>query len=266
VSRALLWVLLAPALGCVESEAPASTDTGSQTTDRAPPCAAGYAVCEGFEDTAPGKLPLGWAPSGYGRRTLTVADDQAARGVHSLRIEIEGGQGAVVAMLLRSRVEELAMSHYGRSFLRIQGPAAQQFVHFDAFEGGGSWQGHTNQVRWASTGTQPGSTDRNWSWIYNVQPSEGREFGREGDRSAHPVVDEWMCLEWFFDSTSQQARFWFQGQPVEYLTLDSAAGTRTEIPEFRSLSVGFQKFQQTDAFVVWVDEIAFDAERIGCDG
>jgi len=169
-------------------------------------------------------------------------------------------------MLGRGRLGELGVSHYGRSFLRIEGPGAEQFVHFDAFEGGGSWEGQNNQVRWASTGTRPGSTNRNWSWIYNVQPSASREFGREGDRSAHPVVDEWMCLEWFFDADAQQAQFWYQGEPVEYLALDAAAGMRTEIPTFQSLSVGFQKFQQTDAFVVWVDGIAFDTERIGCDG
>jgi hypothetical protein len=251
--------------GCVDSGA--ATEAGSaQTLDGPVPCAAGFAVCEGFEETALGQVPRGWTANGYGKRTLGVAGDQAARGERSLKIEVEGGQGPVVAMLLRSRLGDLGASHYGRSFLRIEGPGASELVHFDAFEGTGSWDGENNQVRWASTGTRPGSENANWSWIYNVQPSESREFGREGDRSAHPVVDTWMCLEWFFDAGAQQARFWYQGQPVDYLTLDSAQGTRTEIPTFRSLSVGFQKFQQTAAFVVWVDEIAFDAERIGCEG
>ena len=74
-----------------------------------------------------------------------------------------------------------------------------------------------------------------------------------------------MCLEWRLDSVNQEAQFWSDGVPVEYLTLQASAGHRTEIPAFSSLAVGFQKFQQTDGFVVWIDEVAFELERIGCE-
>jgi len=168
-------------------------------------------------------------------------------------------------MLLRSNLGELSEAHYGRIFMLIEGPGASQFVHFDAFEGTGPWEGERNAVRWASTGIGVGTAQTNWSWIYNVQPSERNEFGREGDRSAHPRVDDWMCLEWRFDSVNQEARFWSDGVPVEYLTLQASAGHRTEIPAFSGLSVGFQKFQQTDGFVVWIDEVAFELERVGCE-
>jgi len=33
-----------------------------------------------------------------------------------------------------------------------------------------------------------------------------------------------------------------------------------------ALNIGFQKFQQTGAWSVWIDEVAFDDQRIGCDG
>jgi hypothetical protein len=35
---------------------------------------------------------------------------------------------------------------------------------------------------------------------------------------------------------------------------------------FDAFNIGFQKFQQSGAWRVWVDEVAFDAERIGCEG
>lgn len=226
----------------------------------------GPGVREGFEDTELGRVPRGWNPAGYGERTLGVTDEQAARGSRAFRIEVSADQGAVKANLVRGSLRELTDAHFGRVFLRIQGPGVAQFVHFDAFEGTGTWEGQDNAVRWASTGTGVGEGRDNWSWIYNVQRSQGGEFGTERDRSAHPRVDEWMCLEWRLDSIAQEAELWLDGEPVEYLALSAAAGDRTEIPPFRTLAVGFQKFQQTDAFLVWIDEVAFDLERIGCEG
>jgi hypothetical protein len=168
-------------------------------------------------------------------------------------------------MLLKSNLGPLSERHFGRAFVHIEGPGAPQFVHFDVFEGAGSWQEQTNAVRWASTGTGVGQTRQSWSWIYNVQPSDYGEFGTEGDRSAHPVVDAWMCLEWQLDSVAQTARFWQDGDAIDYLSLDGSDGDRTEIPPLRSVSVGFQKFQQTAGFVVLVDEIALAPARVGCD-
>jgi hypothetical protein len=252
--------LLAP--GCID----AGTGEVPQSSSAEDGALSGPTVVrESFEDTELGRIPGGWSLGGYGNRTVVVTDELAARGSRSLRIDVAGGQGAVVAMLTRSNLGELGTAHHGRVFMRIEGPGASQFVHFDAFEGSGPWQGQSNAVRWASTGTGAGTEPRNWSWIYNVQPSAYGEFGSEGPRSAHPRVDDWMCLEWAFDSTAQEARFWLDGAEVEYLHLMESAGARTEIPVFRSLAVGFQKFQSTDGFVIWIDEVAFDRERVGCD-
>jgi hypothetical protein len=246
--------------GCIDagSSEPASARTAESSAGL-------VTVREGFEETALEATPDGWSVTGYGDRRLAVTSAVAARGAQSLRIDVASGQGAVVAMLTRGSSGELALSHHGRIFVRIEGPGASQFVHFDVFEGTGAWNGRNNSVRWASTGTGAGSEPRNWSWIYNVQPSADGEFGTEGDRSAHPRVDEWMCLEWAFDARTQEARFWLDGLDIDYLQLLESAGARTEIPEFRTLSVGFQKFQPSDGFVVWIDEVAFDVERIGCD-
>lgn len=194
-----------------------------------------------------------------------MTEELAARGTRALRIDIDPGQAAVVAMLVHGNLGELAEAHYGRLFMRIQGPGASEFVHVDAFEGVGPWEGQSNAVRWAVTGTGVGVARNNWSWIYNVQPSGRDEFGTEGDRSAHPRVDDWMCLEWRLDAANQEARFFSDSAEVEYLAAPAGAGSRTEIPAFRSFGVGFQKFQMTAGFVVWIDEVAFDLERVGCD-
>jgi len=225
---------------------------------------AGLAICEGFESTALGSSAVpGWLPAGYGNRTLQVVDVEKARGARALQVDVAENQGAVVGMLSRGNLGALSARHFGRSFLKIQAPAPTGFVHFDVFEARGSFNGQDNLVRWASTGTNVGTGSSNWSWIYNVQSTDHGEFGSEGPRSAHPREGDWMCLEWMMDSGAQEAQFWMDGAEVDYLHIDTE---RSEIPAFTNFNIGFQKFQQTGAWRVWVDEVAFDAERIGCDG
>jgi hypothetical protein len=225
---------------------------------------AALAVCESFEAAALGAVaPAGWSFAGYGNRSLRVVEDDSARGARALRIDVDANQGAVVGMLSRATPSGLGQRHFGRSFLKIQAPAPTGFVHFDAFEARGNFNGQANLVRWASTGTNVGTSSSNWSWIYNVQSTDHGEFGSEGPRSAHPREGDWMCLEWSLDAGAQEARFWFDAVEVDYLHIDTE---RAEIPVFDNLNVGFQKFQQTGAWSVWIDEVAFDDQRIGCDG
>ena len=250
------------------SSAGGASTTLSYSTDRATFGGAvrctGFDVCESFESTAAGALPSGFTLEGYGTRKVGVSTDRAMRGTHSLKIEVSA-QSAVTAWLTRANLGPLAQRSFGRAFFRIDGPAPTEFVHFDLFQGSGPYQGHTNAVRYASTGTGVGTSSSNWSFIYNVQPSgngAGSEFGSEGNRSAHPRVDDWMCLEWAFDAGKQTAQYYLDGAAIDYLNIDTE---RAEIPVFDSFSVGFGKYQNTGAFVVSVDELAFDGDRIGCN-
>jgi hypothetical protein len=234
-----------------------SEPEASNPDDAASDCTS-LPICEGFETTNAGQLPQGWELIGYGERNVGVSTDRAASGQASLHIDVPP-QAAVVGMI-RHPAGELSSSHWGRVLVWIDGPMVPQFVHYDLFAATGPWMGHQNEVRWAVTGTGVDGQ----AFIYNVQPSgdgAGSEFGTEGDRSAHPSVDTWMCLEWHFDAAQQQARFFLMGEEVEYLHIDDE---RAEIPEFEYLHVGFQKFQQTDAFSVFVDDVAFASEQVGC--
>lgn len=238
-----------------------STD---KTTFGGQPRCQGFDVCESFENAVLGALPSGFTLQGYGTRQVGASADRAMRGARSLKLEI-AAQGAVTAWLTRGNLGALASRHYGRAFVRIDGPAPTEFVHFDLLEATGPYEGHTNAVRYASTGTGVGTNQSNWSFIYNVQPSgngAGAEFGTEGDRSAHPRIDDWMCLEWSFDAPEQVAQYYLDGAAIDYLRIDTE---RAEIPTFDSIAVGFGKYQNTGAFLVYIDEVAFDGERIGCN-
>jgi hypothetical protein len=224
----------------------------------------GFDICESFESAELGALPPGFTLEGYGTRKVGASADRPFRGARSLKLEI-AAQGAATAWLTRGALDSLGAQHFGRAFFRIESPAPTEFVHFDLLQANGPYEGHTNLVRYASTGTGVGTNQGNWSFIYNVQPSgdgAGSEFGTEGDRSAHPRVDDWMCLEWSFDASKQVAQYYLDGAPINYLRIDTE---RAEIPIFDSLAVGFGKYQNTGAFLVYIDEVAFDGERIGCN-
>jgi len=234
------------------------------TTFRGQPRCQGFELCESFESTDLNALPSTFKLEGYGTRKVGVSADRAMRGARALKIEVSA-QTAITAWLTRSNLGALGARHFGRAFFRIENPTPTEFVHFDLFEGNGPYQGHTNAVRFTSTGSGVGSSPSNWSFIYNVNPygdGAGPEFGTEGDRSAHPRAGDWMCLEWSFDSTKQLAQYYLDGTAIDYLRIDTE---RAEIPVFDSIAVGFGKYQNTGAFLVYLDEVAFDGERIGCN-
>jgi hypothetical protein len=226
-----------------------------------------FAVCQDFESTQPNATPGGsWSvpTTNYGVGTLTVAADDAARGNHSLKVSIPAGGSSAEHYLQLGNLGTLASSHYGRVFVKIASPTTTQFVHWDLILGAGTYSGSARRIRWGNTGTGLGNTDSNWAWIYNVEQGD---FGTEA-RQSHPVLASWMCIEWYWDGTAQQARFYFQGAEVQPLHIDTTlpGGSRSpEIPTFSSLSFGVAKYQSTDApLTFWIDEIALDKQRIGC--
>jgi hypothetical protein len=102
-----------------------------------------------------------------------------------------------------------------------------------------------------------------FQWIYNVQPTQGEpEFG---DGTAYNYVwpDRWQCLEWHYDQPRQQGAVWLEGTQ---LPIQVGRSHVPEIPVFTSLGVGWANYQNAagEGFVVWIDEVAFDANRIGC--
>jgi hypothetical protein len=100
-------------------------------------------------------------------------------------------------------------------------------------------------------------------WIYNVQPSNGDPEFAEGTSYDYAWTGEWQCMEWFYDEPSQQGGLWIDGVEMPITPGENHAA---EIPVFSSLGVGLANYQAAGAgFTVWFDELAYDAERIGCE-
>jgi hypothetical protein len=168
-----------------------------------------YAVCEDFESTAIGGTPAGWTipTSNYGTATAGVANDFAARGSNSWKVTVNAA-GSTEHYLQRGNLGALANAHYGRIFLRIQGPTVTTFIHWDVILGAGNLMngGAARRIRWGNTGSNGGLTNSGWHWIYNIEQGDR---GTEDNGAGHPVpgVDEWMCVEWMWDRDPAVGRF-----------------------------------------------------------
>jgi hypothetical protein len=59
---------------------------------------------------------------------------------------------------------------------------------------------------------------------------------------------------------------WIDGVAIEGLSIDKKIGSNAaEIPAFSELSGGWANYQSANPeFVVWIDEVAVDADRVGC--
>jgi hypothetical protein len=79
----------------------------------------------------------------------------------------------------------------------------------------------------------------------------------------------WNCWEWYFDGDGEsELRAWLDEIPLDDMTV--IGGTEQglwEAPTFDRLSIGFHHPhpEPEPSYDVWIDEIAIDAERIGCE-
>lgn len=221
-------------------------------------------VCEDFEGE-----PLDGYPAGWGKRetgtwlgnTMGVSADDAYRGAQSLRIA--GGENGAQWLSYNGGLGGLATEHWGRMFVRVQTPAPVPqggVLHGDLFEARGPYgEGNTNSVRWGTVE----NTEGFFQWIYNVQRSTD-EFATGTDYT-YQWMDAWFCMEWHHDQVAQEATLWLDG--VEVTAITQSAATNPEIPVFDDISVGWANYQSAmPEFVVFIDEVALDDARIGCDG
>lgn len=219
-------------------------------------------ICEDFEDVDVGEVPSGWTREG----DVSVADDDARGGERSLKVEPRNnGERRIVhdAALLGS-------AHWGRIFYKVALPVPDAFVHSTMVSliGEGPMNGRSDYrpidtVKQAKNTPDVGSRH---NWIYNVQIIGESEFGRETQYD-YTFDGMWHCAEYHIQASNQSFTFYWDGE--QRLTFENGAGNynRSDIPnEFENLRVGWNNYQSASpGFTVWIDDIAFHDERIGCE-
>jgi hypothetical protein len=97
-------------------------------------------------------------------------------------------------------------------------------------------------------------------------------------RSKPTLVDQWYCIESFFDGTMMNMPvWWIDGQDAQYYMADPAPPIPQILTQFATITVGFtpyaglglndEPYGNSNPPVLanmYIDDIAFDVRRIGC--
>jgi hypothetical protein len=237
-------------------------------------CAAGrFAICEDFEATATGAIPGGWSKQPSSSSNVQVASDQAYRGSHSLKL-LAQASGARNIMKSASQLGALSAGHWGRMFYRVQTPAPAPpsggVIHSTLVSlSGQSPLPVADSVNVRVVDTVVRDFDGKHQFLYNVQPSTRGEFATEGPYN-WTYESKWHCVEWYVSNATQSYRFFFDSAEVTQMAINNGAGNykSSEIPASFSIAFGWNNYQTvsgSDGYVAWIDEIAMDANRVGCD-
>lgn len=220
-------------------------------------------LCEDFETTALGEVPDGWERRGD---LAHVADDDAHGGERSLKLDPEDNAERRIAR----DATVLGSAHWGRIHYKVQTPVPEAFVHSTMVsligEGPDNGRSDYRPIDTVKQAVDTPDVGGRHNWIYNVQIIGGSEFGRETQYD-YTFDGEWHCAEYRIDASDQSYTFYWDGE--EQFGFENGAGNydRSDIPdEFEEIRVGWINYQSAPpGFTVWIDDIAFDEARIGCD-
>jgi hypothetical protein len=253
-------------------EPPVTTSTSTSDSDTDPPdlgpCPPGkYLICESFDQTAVGEIPAGWTRHGD---PVAVADDASVSGPHALKM------GAIPVWERRIYHDAAALpsGHWGRIRYKVQLPVPDAFVHSTlvALYGEGPTTG-IQEVRVVDTvkedvdGFNNDGNGNRFQYLYNVQPN-GPEFGKGSDY-LWKFDDQWHCAEWHIDGPTQRYDFYIDGELLDQISIANGPGNYegSEIPDaFSEVRIGWINYQESPpGFTAWIDDVALDDERVGCD-
>jgi hypothetical protein len=158
------------------------------------------------------------------------------------------------------------------------------YVHFSP----GAPGGHGNLAAASDGVWANGNYNGNWyeiGWQFDgIMGVFHTSTGAERPLRSKPyLVDQWYCVELFFDGTTKgDPKWWIDGAEAQYYTPNNNPKPTTPatvlIPQFKSITIGWTPYAGlglmlpdqstivdkrllTDA---WMDDIAFDTQRIGC--
>jgi hypothetical protein len=221
-----------------------------------------FALCEDFEGAADGALPdpAVWQKSVSGGGTIEVVSTMAKRGRKSLHIKTPAVPSETYLHETKT-FPAMGNAFYGRLFFYFD-RKPNAFVHWNIVEGRGT--GANNRIRYGGIANGGPPVGNNW-FLFNIQRVGANETGRDDDANPKIPARTWICMEWLFDGAANEARLWWDGveRPRMHWT---NTDPQFAMPMFRDLFIGWALYQNIEAgYEVWIDSIAIDHQKIGCD-
>jgi len=250
-------------------DAGGDVDAGSDEEDAGPEpegCDGSEIFCEDFEGFPEGSAESDDWTLFTDRGSLSI-DGERARGERALHVHTDGNGYA----FLRLPITAPGNSYFGRMYLWVTAfPSAPDWAHYTLVEGTGS--GSSERVRPVGGQFVPdccGGPGAFWGI--------GADGGPTGDwtnwrTSAPSESGTWTCVEWEIDASENLVRLTFDGEPNDDLVVDGDdhGGSDADFvfPSFDDWKIGWQLYQggpSPSSFDLWIDDLVFAEERVGCD-
>jgi hypothetical protein len=204
-----------------------------------------FLLCDDFEADAIDTKRWFYNPGNGGNGSGYAAIDtmRAARGKHSLHFHTEvNTKGSGSQVRARDPQPMLANGFYLRAFMYIGQPIPDH---------------HLNYFNVVAPGADGG--------MFNLGSLDGKlgivEFGpHNGDHAvtADPlIVGRWFCVEWQVHPSTNEVRVWVDENDVPALHVTD--WLPSQFSDFFMELISYQ-----GAYDVWIDELAYDAQQIGC--
>jgi hypothetical protein len=231
------------------------------------PC--NFAFCENFEGYAEGTHPhdARWVNAVGGAQTI-VDSLKPARGSRALHIKFEQNPQQSHWLRTNEPFPKLARQHFGRIFVWIEQLPDQkiEYRHWVTVQMEPLGNNPVLRVLGGETPPDIGANannilKQNSAMFDLITPDEDR---RRED-TVNIVPKTWFCFEWSLDVDANQYRMWLDGKPMSGANWDHSNPAYTFAP-IDHLWLGWTDWHNDSAnWEVYLDEIALDSKRIGCD-
>jgi hypothetical protein len=234
--------------------------------------------CETFEKYQSGDMPdpATWTLDGS---PVVIDSTNPHRGKLALHVPphngalcTDGTAKCLAARFIRVTSAFPAALHkqfYGRVFFYIEQQATGAFYHWGVMEAGaGTSYSSGLAVRMGGHIEAGGAEFLRFHMDTHMKQKNPFEYGLS-DTQAMIKPKTWYCLEWYYDAPGNEARFWLDGTERPSLHYKGPMAGQPQFtfpPEFQSVAFGWRVYQtSTKPFEVFVDDIALDAQKIGCN-
>jgi hypothetical protein len=237
-------------------DAPPRVDGGS------PGCK--FAFCESFENQAAGAPP---DPAIWTRTSpdLVVDGTRAAHG-GSRSLHVPPMKQGSHYIREKVTLATLGTSFYGRLFFWIEKQPVEipaTLYHWTLLEA--EELDDFNMGKVLRLGGHIEGDGTNWL-RFNFQTHMNPGETGLSDKKAVLSTGRWYCAEFYYSLPDNEARFWLDGVEDTTLHWKGPMGGYTFPTMLSWMSFGWAEYQASvTPWEVWIDEIAIDKNKIGCD-
>lgn len=246
----------------------------------------GQFFCDDFEGAAVGSSPAApWTLNAGAGAEIRVSNERAASGGKAVRVTAPSKTAAFLELSASPFFPRSPNAFFGRArfYFESAPTSLDPSVHWTFLQASGKRadDGHRAEYRY---GGQQALFDGTGAFygnqmMANYETPDFYSGSAPGSDCWHHArqrvlpLGRWVCFEWHFDGQNDTMELWLDGAPLDDLTVRGTgqgcvhqpADYRWTAPTFERVSLGWQGYQTDEPRTVYIDDVAFADERVGCN-